>query len=105
MRLTPDVGVMVGWCSDEEDAIEEAKTITHDNLIRLLGDRRTGGITWRLYRDTDAEDIVAALAVGERSPDWLDMLRQVRARLDAYGGVVVLTTAPATPPPGATQGP
>lgn len=103
MRLAPDVGLMVAWCV--EDEIETAKSQTHDALIRLLGDRRTGGIEWRLYRGTDAEDIIAALGIGERSVDWLDMLRQIRARVDAYGGVVVLCTAPATPPPGATQGP
>lgn len=95
-----DAGVMVAWCVDEPDAIEEAKKATHDGLIQSMGSQRRGGVTWQIHKGESAakvaDDLIATMRADE--PDELrDYYRRIRAHVREYGGCVIVTHAPGLP--------
>lgn len=90
------IAVLCGW-SDVEH-VEEAKRKTHDTLIRMLGDNRTGSVSWRLI-----DDVPAALAQLERMREGADephmeLYDRLEALLREHGDVLVIATAPGRPP-------
>jgi hypothetical protein len=96
LDVDDDVGVLVGWCNGD-GTLEEAKKATHDALIGLMGARRTGGVTWRIYGVPAAYDVLDRIVAGERSPELLDHYRHLRGLLREHGGLMVAATAPGRP--------
>lgn len=92
----PELGVIAGWCIDEPDAIEDCKRGTHDAVIELLGDRRTGGVGW-LIGEPGSTDAVEELKRDETDPALLAHYRHLCALVREHGGRIVLAMAPATP--------
>lgn len=94
---------MFGHCMDETD-VETLKQTLHDNLIRMMGDRRTGGVSWIVARDDDARDLLRMLretpdvTEGGHSTDWNEYVRRCSARLREYGGIIVAAMADGSPP-------
>lgn len=75
------------------DAVDEARRVTHDQLIAMMGDRRLGGVTWRTASGEQARDIVSAAMDFE--PRWAGCLRKLEEWPEA---VLVVATAPGLPP-------
>jgi hypothetical protein len=93
-----DVGVLVGWCRSTED-LEETKRATHDGLISLMGDRRTGGVRWRICTgETEGNEALRVLRDGVRDQALLDHYRRLAAHLREWGGHLVVAMAEGTPP-------
>ena len=87
--------IVAAWCAGEEDIIEANKA-THDALIRMLGPRRRGGITWRVYVGEAAMDTVGRMAGAPgNSPELANYYRRIRAMLREQGGCLVVASAPA----------
>lgn len=92
-RHDENVGILIGWCATEDD-LAETRQGTHDALIKLMGDRRTGGVSWRQLTGDDAREALSMLTRGEMRPELLDHYRHLRAFLREYGGWLVIATAP-----------
>jgi hypothetical protein len=88
-------GVLVGWAATEAD-LPEARQITHDKLIALMGDRRTGGVEWRTVVGAQAEQALGTLQVGA-SPTLADHYRRLGGMLREYGGFLVVASAAGRP--------
>lgn len=88
--------MLVGWCAAEED-LPDARQGTHDALLKVMGDRRTGGVTWRHYTGDQANEVLDRLVVDEKRPELSDHYRRLRALLREYGGWLVVATAPGRP--------
>lgn len=88
-------GTTIGWYANEADA-EEARQSTHDTLITLLGDRRTGPVTWITHTGQEAVDFVDMLAEGTTGAHAANYA-EVRRHLTTWGGWVVLAIAPGRP--------
>jgi hypothetical protein len=84
--------IVVGWCLTEDDLAEVRKGI-HDALIKLMGDRRTGGVSWRQYTGSDATEVLVRLKEGA-GRDELEHYRRCSALLREYGGWLVAASAP-----------
>lgn len=87
-----ELGVVIGWADNAH--VEGAKTQTHDTLIELMGEARTGGVRWYLI-----DDALAALAQLDRmrpgaSPELLEVYDHVAGLVRELGGVLVIATAP-----------
>lgn len=89
------IGVIVGWC--DVDHVEEAKKQTHDTLIELMGDTRTGGVSWRLIDDPLlALSQLDAMREGADEPH-IELYDKVAGFIREHGGVLVIATAPGRP--------
>ncbi len=96
MTVDDGFGVMVGWCATESD-LEEAKQQTHDGLIKLMADRRRGGVHWRICQaGTDqAREALAKLFDGA-DVELADYYRQIAGMMREYGGFMVIALAEGT---------
>lgn len=81
------VGVLVGWCSDET-ALEETRRGTHDALIAMMGDRRTGPVAW--HQVTGVE---ASLALVQLDGSGAVVDPHVRRLFYRWGGWLVIASA------------
>lgn len=105
-------GVMYA-ASPDETHLEEAKKVTHDNLIGQLGEWRLGGVRWSIIpagapanstldRLVNTERVVQPheLGPGDAQPAaMIGYLEQLRAFLaDNPDGYLVIATAPAVRP-------
>lgn len=84
-------GTTAGWC--DEASIELAKKQTHDTLIALMGDRRIGGVQWRIHTGQEAVEALGVLRKGATG-EHADYYRQIGAHLREYGGYLVVAMAP-----------
>ncbi len=94
-RPGEDVGysVLAGWCAGEGD-LEEAKRATHDALLELMGDRRRGGVQWRICPAGEKADAaMAMLWEGGVAPELSDHYRRLEGHLREYGGILVVAMA------------
>ncbi len=89
--------VQMGWVEDE-DALEEGRMVTHDSLIELMGDTRTGGVHWSWAEGLDALAMLDVLERNNRDPRWADYAAQIRGRLTTVGGWLVVAIAPGKAP-------
>lgn len=89
-----NIAVVMGWAASKRE-LESVKRATHDTVIALLGARRRSGVTWRIFKGTEA------LGVLERMrgiPDGLtaeldDEYAQLQIRLSTRGGFLVAAEA------------
>ena len=87
-----DYGTVAAWCLDESD-LPAARQQSHDTLIALMGDQRTGGVQWLQRTGDDATQLLGQLfedATGEAS----DYYRRIGGHLREYGGWLVVAIAP-----------
>lgn len=99
-----DVGVLVAWCRGPED-LEDAKQQTHDGLIALMGDRRTGGVQWRICEGREqGEEALRVLRHGCTDQALLDLYRRHGAHLREWGGYLVVAMAEGVAPDPETKG-
>jgi hypothetical protein len=88
---------VAAWCAGEDDIVEANKA-THDALIRMLGARRRGGTTWRVYVGGDALRVLGMmLGAPGNSTELANYYRRIRALLREQGGYLVVASAPAVP--------
>lgn len=91
------VGITVAWCEDDEH-LDEAKQRTHDGLIALMGDARSGGVTWRMYTGDGALNVIKQL-VTTGDPEWGQKVASpVKRLLEQFGGTLVIASAPGRHP-------
>lgn len=91
------VGVQLGWCATDDD-LPECRQQTHDNLIRMMGGGRTGGVQWRQLQGGAALDFMESLKAGEDTqPALLVYYRQIVEFLQNDGGWLVVATADGIP--------
>jgi hypothetical protein len=90
-----EIAVMVGWCKTEAD-LPETRKQTHDRLIEMMGDRRTGGVTWRWWTGEQAVEALERLKEGA-SGGLADYYRRISAHLREWDGFVVMASAPGRP--------
>lgn len=90
-------GVLFGWCATKDD-LPDARRQTHDLLIKLMGARRTGPVSWVWWTGDEAHQALDRAAEGELRTEHLANYRQLRAHLREWGGYIVLATAPGTQP-------
>ena len=83
-----DVAFTPAWAPDKASCAE-ARRLTHDTLIRLLGDRRTSGVAWSEGHGQEALAMCDTMIEGAVS-DELDAYTEIRKRLVAYGGYIVI---------------
>lgn len=100
-RVATAQGVTPGWCATKAD-IEDAKKMTHDTLIQLMGDTRDGPVSWLVTNGAEADKLLNdILASPDRAPmrgsDTDSGWREVRAKLRADGGYLVIAMAPGRP--------
>ncbi len=89
--------IVVGWSADDEH-LQEVQKGTHDAVIDLMGDERTGGVTWRIFRDITAAGKALELLADGASPDLLHHYRTIRGLLREHGGIMVMASAPGNRP-------
>lgn len=87
---------VVGWCAGEEE-ITAANKETHDALLLLLGDRRRGGVTWRVFVDDQALGVIDRLLGAAVGPEMANHYRRLRGMLREFGGCLVVASAPCVP--------
>lgn len=92
-----DYAVQMGWVEDE-DALEEGRMVTHDSLIDLMGDTRTGGVRWSWAEGVEALAMLDVLESNSTDPRWADYAAQIRGRLTTVGGWLVVAMAPGRAP-------
>lgn len=92
--ITDDaVAIVAGWCQADTD-VDATKTITHDHLLELMGDRRRSGVTWRVYAGFDAVEAIDAMVRDSTGTVELRRYyRDIRSKLMALGGFLVLASA------------
>lgn len=88
-----DVGLVAGWCDDTDAALEESKKRSHDILIELMGDKRRGGVTWRIFSGDAATQTLATLFEGA-SLEESNHYRRIGGLLREFGGRLIIATAP-----------
>lgn len=98
-------GVLAGWAATETD-LPAARRATHDVLIRLMGEHRTGGVAWRQYATPEALVALTEIRQGALDPALVEHYNQLEALLHTHGGWLVVAIAageqlPATLSPGA----
>lgn len=93
------LGVVPGWCATEAD-LEELRRQTHDLLIKLLGESRTSGVTWRQYSGAAALSAVTMLRLDAvtHQLEWVAMCDELERKLRDEGGYLVIATAEGDPP-------
>lgn len=92
-------GIVVGWAGGEPETIEQCKQQTHDAVIDIMGEQRTGGVEWRIIADVDdANHVLDQLVAGDGMEPLLDELfnyyRSLRGMLREHGGVLIMAMAP-----------
>lgn len=85
----------IGWCPATEADLDEARKVLHDQLIDLAGERRRGPVTWRWWQDTAAHSALSRFAADPPTPEHAIVYGQIRNRLYARGGYVVVAAAAA----------
>lgn len=92
-KLGGEYGMVAGWCAGTGE-LDAAKQATHDAVIEMLGDRRLGGVTWRIFDGPDEcngalDQLQARAAQGPEA----DHYRRLRAMVREYGGFIVMAFA------------
>lgn len=90
----PNVGVVVGWCAP--DSVDECKQQTHDVLLELMGDRRAGGVVWKIFEGVVAREVIKKMELdswGEGDTVNAAYYAQINFRLGVAGGLLVVATA------------
>ena len=100
-----DILLIPAWCREASD-LDHVKQETHDRVIARLGDRRTGGVRWKIAGPDQADAYAALdhLAKRPENPDdvahsegWYEHIRRLRALVREYGGYIVIAMAPGRP--------
>jgi hypothetical protein len=90
----PEVGVLVGWCATADD-IPAARAGTHDALIALMGNQRSGPVTWLELTGSRAHEFLdRALAEPDNAPEIDRHYRHLRTLLADHDGWLVIAAAP-----------
>lgn len=94
-RLVPDrdYATSVGWAADEA-ALPEARQVTHDGLLRLLGGAKRGVVTWRQYTGEEADRALSQMKENA-DLDRFEYYRRISGKLREFGGYLVVAMAPA----------
>lgn len=100
-RIVPegDYAITAGWFGTLAD-LEKAKRQSHDILVEMMGDRRSGPVHWRWWESGDGADEALRVLSEAAAPHELDHYRRVRAHLREYGGFVIVALAKGQPPEG-----
>jgi hypothetical protein len=101
-----NVATQIAATADEEpESIDEAKHVSHDQLIATLGARRRSGVRWAIHGPDERDEALATLAETSTATTThagtlvvdLDPYADVRAWFDQHpGGVLVVAMAVAT---------
>lgn len=91
-----DYGTTAAWCADADD-LEDAKRRTHDGLLGMMGDQRTGGVQWIIREGDAARALLGQLWQGA-DEELSTYYRQLRGHLREYGGYLVVAIAPGRKP-------
>lgn len=86
-------GVLACWCATEAD-LPSARRQSHDALLKMLGNLRTGGVEWRTYEGQDAKDALSVLYEDNTSAALSDYYRRLGGLLREHGGCLVVAMAP-----------
>lgn len=95
VQIDPDqpYGIVTGWCQDE-DALPETRRDTHDRLVKLMGDQRTGGVQWQWWEGDAATETLEGMKIDTTDPSLSDMYRRISGLLRERGGLLVIAMAP-----------
>lgn len=85
---------VVAWAADDE-ALGEARTQTHDALLKQLGDRRRGGVRWGQWSGDEATEQLGRLQAEAYAAEVQQYLGAIGGHLREHGGWLVIATAPA----------
>lgn len=90
------IAAITGWC-DGPEKLEECKKQTHDAVISMLGDRRSGGVSWKIVDVVDsALELLEKMRDGA-SEAHLEVYDHCAGLLREHGGILVIATAPGRP--------
>ena len=92
-----EMAVLPCWAATRAD-LPEARRVTHDTLIGLMGDQRRGGVRWSEGHGQEAHKMVHGLLDGCEPGEMREMLLQIHQYLEERGGYVVVAMAPGVPP-------
>lgn len=92
-----DVGTIVAWCPGAA-LLPEARRLTHDVLVRAMGDARSGPVCWIWKRGPAALDLIDVMASDAEAPETLKHYETCRQHIIRDGGYVVVALAAGTPP-------
>ena len=89
-------GMMVAWCDGTVANIKEAQATTHDALLAQMGNRRTGGVAWRIYDAAEGRVVVERLIETADVGDTAirGYYRRLLALLREHDGNLVVAYAP-----------
>lgn len=90
--------IHVGWCDGSDEKLEIAKRFGHDFVIEQLGDRRLGGVIWRLFQGDGALKTIDMLTSSTQSTRLRESYSRIRVLLTTEGGMLVISSAPGDPP-------
>jgi hypothetical protein len=90
--LPAGYGVLAAWCATEDD-LPEARRRSHDGLVKLMADRRIGGVEWRHWSGDEANKALDVLRAGAVGP-YADHYRRLAGLLREHGGFLVAAMAP-----------
>ena len=93
-RIIPDAdyGTVAAWCLAESD-LPDARASTHDTLLKIMGDERTGGVQWLQWTGDEAWAALREIREGATG-EHADYYRRISGHLREYGGWLVLAMAP-----------
>ena len=89
------LATVAGWAEpDDEEDLRRVHRETHDALVRGLGRRRAGPVTWTEDQGEAAKVRLGRLEDGCVDPELVAYYAETRRLLEARGGVLVVAQAP-----------
>ena len=90
--------VVLAWCAIDPDSVEETKRTTHDAIVHLMGDRRSGPVQWRVLDPDEGNLALDAMienpGVDPLTDELFNYYRQLRGCLREHGGFLIVASAP-----------
>lgn len=93
-----NVAVVAGWCAADTDLLH-VRRATHDTLIDLMGDRRTGGVSWVQFTGPAALRQLVQMQQDAADPETAAHYDQIAELLTNRGGYLVIAFATGIPTP------
>lgn len=95
------MGTVIAWApTNDVDNPEcrRAMTGSHDGLIELMGDHRTGPVTWHFYDPPAGEQVLDRMEAESLYNELTEVYAECRELLRTWGGVLIIATAPGRRP-------
>lgn len=89
----PVYGTVAAWAAEDEASQREGRRRSHDALLKIMGDRRAGPVSWHTWAGDEARAVLVRMRRGSTA-ELAAYYDALAAKLDAEGGVLIVAKAP-----------